>query len=121
MTAHRDLKRIIRDRQKKTGESYTAARAHVMRERAALLGPHQDSAESASRVRADAAVLKVNQQSARVRILGEDGQVTFRSKDVCDVVPGHVVTLVIEKRWTWHDHAYASGREARKSKPSRSK
>jgi len=34
MTAHRDLKRIIRERQSKTGESYTAARVHVMRERA---------------------------------------------------------------------------------------
>lgn len=33
MTAHRDLKNIIRQRQNKTGESYTAARAHVMRER----------------------------------------------------------------------------------------
>lgn len=110
MTAHRDLKRIIRDRQKKTGESYTTARARVMRERAALLGLHDDAAESATPVRADAAVLKVNQQSARVRLLGEEGQVTFRSRDVWEVVPGHLVTLVIEKRWTWHDDAYASGR-----------
>ena len=31
MTAHRDLKRLIRDRQSKTGESYTAARAVVVR------------------------------------------------------------------------------------------
>jgi tetratricopeptide (TPR) repeat protein len=61
-------------------------------------------------VRVDAAVLKVNAQSARVRILGEDGQVTFRSPGVWDVVPGHVVTLVVEKRWTWHDDAYASGK-----------
>jgi len=38
MTTHRDLKRIIRERQSKTGESYTAARSHVMRERATLLG-----------------------------------------------------------------------------------
>ena len=38
MTAHRDLRRIICERQNKTGESYTAARVHVRRERAALLG-----------------------------------------------------------------------------------
>jgi hypothetical protein len=38
MTAHRDLKRIIRERQSKTGESYSAARVHVMRERATLHG-----------------------------------------------------------------------------------
>ncbi|MBX3246084.1 MAG: tetratricopeptide repeat protein [Myxococcales bacterium] len=111
MTAHRDLKRIIRDRQAKTGESYTAARVHVMRERATLLGLHDDAGESASSpVRADAAVLKVNQQSARVRILGEEGQITFRSRDAREVVPGHLVTLVIEKRWTWRGDAYAAGR-----------
>ncbi|MCK6532389.1 MAG: tetratricopeptide repeat protein [Polyangiaceae bacterium] len=121
MTAHRDLKRIIRDRQKKTGESYTAARAHVLRERTAVTGLHDDpadgaspvradEAESALPVRADAAVLKVNRQSARVRILGEAGEVTFRSRDVWEVVPGQLVTLVVEKMWTWKDHAYASGR-----------
>ena len=110
MTAHKDLKRIIRERQKKTGESYTAARAHVMRERAALLGlDTDDQATNVSR-RVDAVVLKVNEQSARVRILGEDGQVTFRSSDLWEVVPGHLVTLVIAKRWTWREHAYASGR-----------
>jgi hypothetical protein len=31
MTAHKDLKTLIRERQSKTGESHTAARAHVMR------------------------------------------------------------------------------------------
>jgi tetratricopeptide (TPR) repeat protein len=110
MTAHRDLKRIIRDRQKKTGESYTTARAHVMRDRAALIRLHDNAVESTAPVRANAAVLKVNRQSARVRIFGEEGQVTFRSADVSEVVPGHLVTLVIEKRWTWCDDAYASGR-----------
>jgi hypothetical protein len=38
MTAHRDLKKIIRDRQQKTGESYSTARAHVMRARSERLG-----------------------------------------------------------------------------------
>ncbi len=38
MTAHRDLKNLIRSRQAKTGESYTAARARQMGERAARLG-----------------------------------------------------------------------------------
>lgn len=60
--------------------------------------------------RVDAVVLKVDRQSARVRILGEDGQVTFRSGDVWDVVPGHLVTLATERRWTWRGDAYASGR-----------
>jgi len=113
MTVHRDLKHIIRERQKKTGESYTAARAHVIRDRAALLGEEPDGPATDEPVRAEAAVLKVNQQSARVRIFGEEGQVTFRSGDIwglVPVVPGHIVTLVIEKRWTWRADAYASGK-----------
>ena len=38
MTAQRDLKNLIRARQAKTGESYTTARRHILRERAVLLG-----------------------------------------------------------------------------------
>ena len=113
MTAHRDLKRIIRQRQQKTGEAYTAARSHVMRERAALLGQQADAPTTTTPVRADAVVLKVNRQSARVRFLGEEGQVTFRSGDVAWPVPvaaGHLVTLVVERRWTWRGDPYASGR-----------
>jgi hypothetical protein len=110
MTAHRDLKRIIRERQNKTGESYTAARMHVMRERAALLGQAAPEPIAQEPLRIDAAVLKINRQSARVRISGESAQLTFRSPDVRRVVPGHLVTLVIEKRWTWQGDDYASGR-----------
>lgn len=110
MTTHRDLKRIIRERQSKTGESYTAARSHVLRERAALLGETQEDPVAHEPVRLDAAVLKVNQQSARVRVLGEVGQITFRSADIGEIVPGHLVTLAIEKRWTFRGDDYASGR-----------
>ncbi len=60
--------------------------------------------------RLEAVVLKVNRQSARVRILGEDSEMTFRSRDVWDMAPGHVVTLVIERRWTWRGNAYGSGK-----------
>ena len=110
MTAQKDLKHIIRDRQAKTGESYTAARAHVMHERASRLGLEPDTPVSVARSRVDAIILKVGAQSVRVRIPGEPGQLTFRSSDAQAVVPGHVVTLVIEKRWTWLGDAYASGR-----------
>lgn len=109
MTAHRDLKSIIRARQLKTGESYTAARGHVMRERAALLGQPTDGAQAVPLDHVEAVVLKVNQRSARVRVLGEDEPITFRSSDASDVVPGHLVTLVVDRRWRWRD-AYASGR-----------
>ena len=110
MTVQRDLKRIIRQRQKKTGESYTTARVHVLRDRSALLGQHGGDPADDLPERVEAIVLKVNQQSARVRVPGEDGTVTFRSRDVCDVVPGHLVTLVVEKRWTWRGDPYASGK-----------
>lgn len=110
MTAHRDLKNIIRERQKKTGESYTAARAHVMRDRAALLGLEAGSPATMEPARDEAVVLKVNDQSVRVRTLDKDGQVTFRSRDVWKVVPGHLVTLLTEKLWMWQGHAYACGR-----------
>jgi hypothetical protein len=81
-----------------------------MRERDAMLGEEAPAPLDAAPLRTDAVVLKVNQQSARVRIRGEEHQVTFRASSVWDVVPGHVVTLVIDKRWTWKGDAYASGR-----------
>jgi tetratricopeptide (TPR) repeat protein len=130
MTAKRDLKSIIRDRQRKTGESYTAAHAHVMRARAELLGIAEEppSVEQPAGVdaavlgsvgetspveppvRVEAAVLKVGTSTARIRILGETDQVTLRSRDVWSLAPGHVVTIRIEKRWTYRGDAYASGK-----------
>jgi hypothetical protein len=111
MTANRDLKNIIRERQQKTGESYAAARAHVMRERAARLGLEpEDGSTVGESEGAEAAVLRVGQRSARVRIFCEDGEVTFRSGDVWRIVPGHVVEIVFDRRWTFGGDAYASGR-----------
>jgi tetratricopeptide (TPR) repeat protein len=109
MTAFRDLKRIIRERQSKTGESYTAARVRVMRERAALWGEAPENSPASEPERVEAVVLKVNRLSARVRILGEIAQLTFRSGGIWQVVPGHRVTLAINKRWTWKGDPYASG------------
>ncbi len=107
MTVQKDVKRLVRERQVKTGESYTSARMHVLGERMALLAP-----TASAPTRHEAIVLKVNQQSARVRISAEGTQVTFRSGDVrgiAPVVPGHVVTLAVEKRWAWRGDEYASG------------
>ena len=111
MTAHHDLKLLIRQRQNKTGESYSTARSHVMRARAELLRI-EDAASVASPTVVEAAVLKVNGTSARVRILGNEapGAVTFRTADVGKLVPGYIATLFVEKRWTYSGDAYASGR-----------
>ncbi len=106
MTAKKDLKKIIRDRQKKTGESYTAARAHVIRDRSEI----PKNATDAAPVQVEAVVLKVNARSARIRIVGEDEQITFRSPDLLRIVPGQVAHVVLEKHWTWRGDQYATGR-----------
>ena len=109
MTVNKDLKKIIRARQQKTGESYTAARHQLLKHRAESVDPVGTDRPEVGTERLEAAVLKVNRQSARVRPLGQDEQITFRASDVYDVVPGHVVTLIVNKRWVWGGHDYASG------------
>lgn len=109
MTNHRDLKNIIRERQTKTGESYTAARVHVMAARAAHLGLPPDAPLDKPTRRVEAAVIRLNHASARVRILGEDGHVTLRSKDIRRAVPGQIATLTLTRRWTYRGHSYAVG------------
>jgi hypothetical protein len=110
VTVQKDLKHIIRSRQQKTGESYSAARVHVMREHDALLGRTGESATDSLPVQADAVVLKVNQQSVRVRLQTETGQITFRCSEAPLAAPGQLVTLQIARRWIWHGDAYGSGR-----------
>lgn len=108
MTVSKDLKKRIRERQAKTGESYTTARVHVLGEQMEVLAP-----KAVEPSHHEAVVLKVNQASARVRIVGDEGQVTFRSGDVNGlqpIVPGHVVRLLVDRRWVWHGDAYASGK-----------
>jgi len=108
MTVSKDLKKRIRERQARTGESYTTARMHVLGEQMEVRAP-----TASEPTRHEAAVLKLNQRSARIRIFGEDGEVTFRSGDVdgiAPVVPGHIVTIGVDKRWTWRGDTYASGK-----------
>jgi tetratricopeptide (TPR) repeat protein len=121
MTTKKDFKSIVRDRQRKTGESYTAALAHVKRERARLSGvPEEPAAATAAATepaaaiaaptRIEAAVLKIGHNStARIRVLGEQDHITLRSGDVWRVAPGQIITVKVEKRWTFRGDAYASG------------
>ena len=63
--------------------------------------------------RVEAVVLKLNQGSARIRVVGEPGEMTFRSRDLGAsqvFAPGQLATLLIEKRWPWRGDSYASGR-----------
>jgi hypothetical protein len=109
MTVTKDLKKRIRERQARTGETYTTARMHVLGEQMEVRAP-----TAIEPTRHEGVILKVNLDSARVRILGEAAEVTFRSGDVNSiiepVVPGHLVSLLVDKRWTWRGDAYASGK-----------
>lgn len=106
MTTQKTLKKRIRARMRQTGERHTQARD-------ALLA--RDDSDTPTAIEACAIVLKVNQRSARIRIVGEDGETTFRTSMVWHLVPGHVVDVNITKRWTYQGDAYASGTVERSS------
>lgn len=111
MTKQRDLKRRIRERQAKTGEAYTTARLHLLGQGANGLGEPSAGRPTEAPQRVEAAVLKVGETTVRVRILGETDQVTVRisSYDAWKIVPGHIATILVGKRWSWRGDAYASG------------
>jgi tetratricopeptide (TPR) repeat protein len=110
MTVKRDLKSIIRDRQTKTGESYTAARAHVMHERAKLLGLTERRDEIAKQNHVEAAVLAIVGKTAFVRVLGEQAITALRATGLKALAPGHVITVQLDRRWSMHGEQLASGR-----------
>lgn len=103
MTAHKDLKKRIRARMARTGERYAAAREHLLREREQA----QDGVAVDEVVQA--AVLKVSERSARVRVLGQTDELTVRAPELACVAPAQIATLRLTKRWTWRGDAYASG------------
>ncbi len=105
MTTQGDLKKRVRSRKAKTGESYAAARAHVI----GALKPAADADTQPEH--ATAVVLKCNEKSVRLRIRGEDGTVTLRcgTYDAMRLKPAQFIEVTLNKRWTWRDDAYASG------------
>jgi hypothetical protein len=107
MTSHRDLKDRIRARQRETGESYTAARGNVLREREALLGA---ALQTQASERCEAVVLKVNERSLRVRPVDGDAHITLRTDAAWKVVPGQIATVILNRRWVWRGDEYAAGR-----------
>ena len=109
MTDKRDFKSIVRDRQRKTGESYTTARSHVERERRRLLGLHDEPAAELP-IRVDAAVLGIDATTATIRLLGTAEPIVLRARGVSRLAPGQIVTATIEKRWRGDGGEFASGR-----------
>jgi hypothetical protein len=106
MTANKDLKKVIRARQEKTGESYTTARLHVLRAR-----DENPDVKSPQKESIAGYVLKCNQTSIRVQILESNEGLTLRtnSVDAWYAVPGQCIEAIVTNRWTWRGVAYASG------------
>lgn len=55
------------------------------------------------------AVLAPKEQAARCRIVGTTREITLRSRDVWDMVPGEIVTVRPRKQWRYAGHPYLSG------------
>lgn len=106
MTAKKDLKKRIRNRQAKTGESYTTARAHVIR-----ASDPDSPGQSRPAGLMKGVVLKCNASSIRILLPGDDGTVTLRTShfDAWRIAPGQFVEIEPTKQWQWRDDAYASG------------
>jgi tetratricopeptide (TPR) repeat protein len=107
MTTKKDLKKHIRARQAKTGESYTAARSHIIRARDSR---HAGQAPPAERI--TAIVLKCNEQSIRIRRPNESDTITLRlpGYHATRVAPGQFVDAMLTNRWVWDGATYANGR-----------
>jgi len=54
-------------------------------------------------------VLAPKERAARCRILGTERQITLRSGDVWNMVPGEIVTVRARKQWRYAGHPYLSG------------
>ncbi len=88
MTRHKDQKRIIRDRMRKTGESYTAARAQVLAKPAPGT-PRLSAAEMAERAgMADATIKRRTGRSWAewVRTLDADNAAALPHRDIARIV-----------------------------------
>jgi len=55
-------------------------------------------------------VLSVKKKAARCRLPGTERQITLRSSDIADIVPGETITVQPRKRWRFAGHPYLSGK-----------
>ncbi len=54
-------------------------------------------------------VLAPKERAARCRVLGTEREITLRSRDVWNMVPGEIVTVRAQKQWRYAGHPYLSG------------
>ncbi|MFO7904387.1 MAG: hypothetical protein ACQESR_10020 [Planctomycetota bacterium] len=107
MTTKKDLKKRVRARQAKTGESYSTARLHVLRGKDPQ---HVDQDISPKRITAIA--LSCSQQSIRLRQLSGTDVISLRTGGVVAyrVAPGQLVDVALTKQWTWSGIVCSTGR-----------
>ncbi len=60
-------------------------------------------------VPAELVVLTPKKGAARCRMLGTEREITLRSGDVWDLVPGEIITIRARKQWRYAGHPYLSG------------
>ena len=103
MTTRKDLKRRIRARQEKTGESYTTARVHVLRAR--------ENPEHLPAARLTGVVLNRMTQTIRLRPAGTKDDLVLRttSLEAHRTAPGQLLECTINRAWQWRGTAFASG------------
>lgn len=139
MTVKRDLKRIIRARMARTGEAFTTARQHVLRARreqqgaagtappkeaaatgdagspggeaAAAAGKPDPAPSALSRVPTtiEGVVVRRGAHTLFLRVVGTGEELTVRAEKLWHVMPGHVVTVRVERRWRKGGQLYAVG------------
>ncbi len=107
MTTKKDLKKRVRARRAKTGESYSTARLQVLR---AKDPEHVDQGISPKRFTAIA--LSCSQQSIRLRQLNGTDVISLRTGgiDAYRVAPGQLVDVTLTKQWTWSGTVCSTGR-----------
>jgi len=88
MPRNKDLKRIIRNRMKKTGESYTAARAHIVSSDKLQQPPARtsDLAERAGKSDDTIAAKTGRTWRAWVRLLDAEGAASLKHRDIAALV-----------------------------------
>lgn len=103
MTVQKDLKKIIRARQSKTGESYSIAKMHVLSPTNNNLTETNESIE--------AVVLGVKKASILIQSLKTKEKSLLRTTSLCryKLVPGYFVKISIEKTWTWKSIQFVTG------------
>jgi hypothetical protein len=107
MTTKKDLKKRVRARQAKTGESYSTARLHVLRGKDP---EHVDLGILHQRITAIA--LSCSEQTIRLRQLNGTDVISLRTGGVVAhrVAPGQLVDIELSKQWTWSGTVYCVGR-----------